>query len=373
MKIFKYNDVKMFFIPLVGAAVSGKSRKDTATKSCVVSALGPLPGILLGILLYILFLLTRNYYIFKIAEVMLVLNAFNFLPIMPLDGGRYIDTLFVNQRYFRLFFALLGASFFIFFAIVLSSIIFGVLGLLFVLGAFYNFKLHRISIELKSEGVNTASVEELIENRNLLQVVIDKLYKEYPKSFKPRIIYKTVHGQLTTIVDTIKFVPAKLLPKLALLAFYFIIAMASIIVTFVFVGMSYKEVARIDDSGGNRRVVAETYLFGSKIEECPINNSLLYDGEGRGFFWESKENPISDIFYYSNGYRTGEWLTFNEYGDTIQKKIYQGGQLLSVSEIEDGEWKTYSYDELPFWDKLRVKVRQIAQPHKSNHEHFEKE
>ena len=36
MKILKYDDVKMFFIPFFGAAVSGKPKKESAFKSCLV-------------------------------------------------------------------------------------------------------------------------------------------------------------------------------------------------------------------------------------------------------------------------------------------------------------------------------------------------
>src|SRR5262245_13311298 len=48
MRLFKFRDVRMFFIPLFGAAVSGRARGAAAWKEALVSLLGPLPGILAG-------------------------------------------------------------------------------------------------------------------------------------------------------------------------------------------------------------------------------------------------------------------------------------------------------------------------------------
>src|SRR5258705_4783155 len=48
MRLFKYQDVRMFFIPLFGAAVAGRSRSVHGYKEAIVLLLGPLPGIILG-------------------------------------------------------------------------------------------------------------------------------------------------------------------------------------------------------------------------------------------------------------------------------------------------------------------------------------
>lgn len=370
MKLFKYNDVKMFFIPLIGAAVSGKSQKDTAVKSCLVSLMGPLPGILMGVFLYFMFTLTKNYYVFKIAQVMLLLNAFNFLPIMPLDGGRFVDVLFVDRRLFRLLFATLGAAIFLALAVFLKDFVIGLVGLFVLMGAFSSFKLHGISNVLKSEGIAATSVNDLLDNHGHMQVAVEKLRVGYPKLFEPAVLHKAIFNSLTTIVDTIKFVPAKLFSKILLLMFYSAMVSASVLVTVFFMAANYRETARTAEISGVKYVYAERHLFGRKISECLINDALFYDGKGTVF--GSDKNSASGEFYYSNGYRTGEWLTFNEKGETIEKKAYRDGQLLSLSVMEQGAWKTLSYEELPFLKKFSEEVQRISQPFKSNYKYFER-
>lgn len=367
MKLLKYNDVKMFFIPFIGAAVSGKSRNDTAVKSCIVSLMGPFPGILVGIFLYFLFLLTKNYFVFKTAQVMLLLNAFNFLPIMPLDGGRYIDVLFINRRYFRFLFAFIGAAIFLLLASSGKDIVLGIIGFVTVYIALSNFKLHGISNDLRSKGIKAASVNDLMENESALQVVIAKLQANYPKLFRPKMVYRGIFNQLTVIVDTIKFVPARFFPKLILLAAYVFLVSASILVTFSFIAANYKETSRIEEIDGKKCVYVEKHLFGKKKSECPINDALYYDGKGTGF---GRDGSIEDVFYYANGYRTGEWLTFDKSGQIIEKKMYERGWLLSLIKLENGTWKMYTLEDMSFLRRCSEEIQRLSQPYKSNHKYF---
>src|SRR5690242_1195139 len=54
MKVFRYKDLGIFFIPLLGAYVSGTKREVSQRESAIILLAGPLPGILLGILFYFL-------------------------------------------------------------------------------------------------------------------------------------------------------------------------------------------------------------------------------------------------------------------------------------------------------------------------------
>lgn len=367
MKLLKYNDVKMFFIPFIGAAVSGKNRNDTAVKSCIVSLMGPLPGIILGVLLYILFILTKNYYVFKTAQVMLLLNAFNFLPIMPLDGGRYIDVLFVNRKFFRFLFAFAGAAIFLFLAVSGKDIIIGVVGVFAVFAAFSNLKLHGLSSDLKAKGVTATSVNDLLEDETAMQTVIKELQSRYPRLFQPKLIYRGIFNHLTVIVDTIKFVPAGLWAKVLLLAAYVILVSVSIIVTVLFLAADYREVARGEEIDGKKYLVVERHLFGKKRSECRIDASSCYDGKGIAF---APDGKVSDVFYYANGFRTGEWQILDTAGNVIEKRVYDKGQLLSESRLENGTWKSYSVGDMSFLRKCSEEIQRLSQPYRSNHNYF---
>ncbi len=368
MKSLKYSDVKMFFIPFLGAAVSGKSLNDTATKSCVVSLMGPFPGIVAGVLLYFLFLMTQNYYVYKTAQVMLVLNALNFLPIMPLDGGRYIDVLFINRRYFRLFFALIGAIIFFLLAAAAKDIFIALLGLFTVYMALANFKLHGVSVDLKAEGIGAASVKDLLEDETALQAVVDKLRVRYPKLFSPQINYRGIFNQLTVIVDTIKFVPARLWSKTVLLMLYLVLLVASILVVFLFVMSNYREMPRTETINGKEVIFVERHAFGRKNIVCPVDEALRYHGKGTVFGFDGR---ITGTFYYENGYRTGEWQDLDNTGTLIKKKTYDRGKLLSVSQLENGQWKTRAYEDLSFPKKCFEEIQRISQPYKTNYKYFQ--
>jgi Zn-dependent protease len=87
MKAFGYRNLKMFFIPGFGAAVSGRHYNAPAWKKIVVSLMGPLPGILAGVVLLILCSVLHKEILYRIGLFTIILNVFNLIPILPFDGG----------------------------------------------------------------------------------------------------------------------------------------------------------------------------------------------------------------------------------------------------------------------------------------------
>lgn len=98
MKLFKYRNLRMFFIPFFGAAVSGRHYNVPGWKKVVVSLMGPVPGILLGIIIGTLGLLLHQAILTKIAIIALILNGFNLLPVLPFDGGWVFHTLLFSRH-----------------------------------------------------------------------------------------------------------------------------------------------------------------------------------------------------------------------------------------------------------------------------------
>ena len=97
MRAFGYRDVKMFFIPFIGAAVAGNKHAAPAWQRGVVSLLGPLPGILLGAAAYAV---TRQPFYEGVGIAILIvigLNVLNLIPIEPLDGGRLMTTVIFSR------------------------------------------------------------------------------------------------------------------------------------------------------------------------------------------------------------------------------------------------------------------------------------
>lgn len=372
MKLLKYDDVKMFFIPFVGAAVSGRAKKETALKSCIVTLMGPFPGIVVGAFLYFLFAWTNKYYLLKTSEVMLLLNAFNLLPIMPLDGGRFLDVLFVRRRVFRLLFALFGAAVFLWLAVVVEDIVLGVIGVFSVIAAFAGFKAQGLANAIESDGAGIVSIDGLLDDRERLAQVIAQMRSRYPSLFEPQIVYRSIYSNLTVIVDTLKFIPAGIVAKLSLLMAYPVLLLVAVAVTFFFVAVGFNEQVAYEDSDNGRVTYAERYMFGHVRSRIPIDESKLYHGMGTAFVADSTAT-VTDIFWYDKGYRTGTWVTKNAEGDTTEIETYEKGRLLSVLRRTPNSWDTLSPRDLPFLRRTIAAIREVSQPLRSNHEHFSDE
>ncbi|MEP7377784.1 MAG: site-2 protease family protein [Chitinophagaceae bacterium] len=104
MKYFRYSDLGIFFIPLLGAYVSGTKREVSQKQSAIILLAGPLPGIILGVVFYLVDHNSVNgYYPFdislsRIALLLILLNLINLLPIYPLDGGQLLNRVFLDEE-----------------------------------------------------------------------------------------------------------------------------------------------------------------------------------------------------------------------------------------------------------------------------------
>lgn len=85
---FGYRDVRVFFVPFMGAAAAGTTTTAQGWQRGVVLLAGPLPGILVGLGVAIAAFVAPVPWLSEAAFMAVVVNALNLLPIGPLDGGR---------------------------------------------------------------------------------------------------------------------------------------------------------------------------------------------------------------------------------------------------------------------------------------------
>ena len=97
MKIYKYRELGMFFIPLLGAYVSGKKQEVSQKQSAIILLAGPVPGIFLGIILHFLSIHFELDFLNTVAWILIYLNVLNLLPVYPLDGGQLLHRLFLDD------------------------------------------------------------------------------------------------------------------------------------------------------------------------------------------------------------------------------------------------------------------------------------
>ncbi len=76
------------FIPFLGAVIIAKSLGDNALAEARVGLAGPILGSLAAAVVAIVGAITGSTFLLALAYVGFLLNLFNLLPVVPLDGGR---------------------------------------------------------------------------------------------------------------------------------------------------------------------------------------------------------------------------------------------------------------------------------------------
>ncbi|MEY3845460.1 MAG: hypothetical protein RL293_1882 [Bacteroidota bacterium] len=124
MKLFKYENVRMLFIPLMGAFVQGSKEKYSQKESFYVISAGPFPGIWIGSALLVFASVYQQEWMLELSFLFLFLNVINLFPIDPLDGGQLFK-LYVNKKrdLFLMMFALFSSMLMIFVGWMIDSYI----------------------------------------------------------------------------------------------------------------------------------------------------------------------------------------------------------------------------------------------------------
>jgi Zn-dependent protease len=155
MKTFDYKELSIFFIPLVGAIASGSKDNISQRQKVIILLAGPVPGILIGMLLYTFGTELQNELMIRAGNIFLLINLFNLLPVIPLDGGQLIKTLFfeskevINGIFMGASILLLG-----YFAIVSESFIFLIVPLFLLMQLYNQFQLKKVKKEIAHEGIS---------------------------------------------------------------------------------------------------------------------------------------------------------------------------------------------------------------------------
>jgi Zn-dependent protease len=90
MWLFGYRNLQMLFVPMLGAVALGHKERVPLWQEVTVLLLGPVPGLLLGLAL-LTAIPWAPPWLLELALLLLILNLFNLLPVMPLDGGRIVN------------------------------------------------------------------------------------------------------------------------------------------------------------------------------------------------------------------------------------------------------------------------------------------
>jgi stage IV sporulation protein FB len=179
MKIFGYNDVKMFFVPFLGAFVSGNAKEISLSKKAIMILAGPVPGIILGLICLWLFVVTRNTILYQFALLFLFLNVFNLLPVSPMDGGQLLETLyFHSSKIVQTIFIALSCIAIIYLAIQTGNYVLLIIVLLLINRLRYLYRFDSIKKRLSQQGISLEKTYEQLSDREYWEtrkVLIEKV------------------------------------------------------------------------------------------------------------------------------------------------------------------------------------------------------
>jgi Zn-dependent protease len=108
MKAFGYRNVSMVLVPFIGGAASGHRIGAPAWQQAIIALAGPLPGIGIGLVVLVASLPSNSQVLLAAGVMLVLINGFNLLPLLPLDGGRLLNALLFSrhpamEQAFRLF------------------------------------------------------------------------------------------------------------------------------------------------------------------------------------------------------------------------------------------------------------------------------
>lgn len=155
MKLFNYQNLKIFFIPLLGAYTSGKKQVVSQLELLLILIAGPLPGLLIGGALYFYNLKNPNDTVQILSNTFIAINFFNLLPFYPLDGGRIVDTLFSKDNFvIRAVFTVISIICLVAIGIVTQSFFLLIIPILIGLELYNESKNEKVRDYLKTENID---------------------------------------------------------------------------------------------------------------------------------------------------------------------------------------------------------------------------
>jgi len=168
MKLFKFNDKKMMYVPFFSAFLKQKTETVSQKQYLITVLFGSLPGLIIGTALFYVYLNNQNELLLNISTLFIAINIFSLLPFDPLDGGKIIETLFFpNNNTFKMYFVLISSIIFIFIGFYFEMYI------LMAFGFLMAFKVKSIQ---RNEGIHQELEEQEINYKKTYKSLTDREY-----------------------------------------------------------------------------------------------------------------------------------------------------------------------------------------------------
>jgi Zn-dependent protease len=230
MYLFRYKDVKILFLPFLGAATMGSRRDAKPHEKVIISFLGPTPGIIAGMMIF-LFFPSATGYMKETAIMLLILNYLNLLPIMPLDGGQVFNVFMARFPYLQTIFqsasALLLA---IVFGMAFNNGFFTFLGFFLFFGAISSMPVCALQGRLRERAKRfgeSISDEELL--REIFILLKDRPFSTAPFARKFQVA-KSISESYSAVMPSIWLIAGGIVFYVALFAVPLLLYILSLVI-----------------------------------------------------------------------------------------------------------------------------------------------
>ncbi|GEM_PF-6477492 len=177
MKSFGYKKMSFIVIPFFGGLWRGYKKNYSQKQSIFTLLAGPIPGIILGDILFSFGLAESSTFFLQVGVVLMGINVLNLIPLEPFDGGKLIRAFF--RKKYNLIQLIIMSVF------TLALVVLGFwsnswlsLGLGIVIGwrTREKYKMYKIHDELNASGFNyEINYEDLSDEHyaDIKEVIID--------------------------------------------------------------------------------------------------------------------------------------------------------------------------------------------------------
>ena len=180
MKYFGYRDVGMFFIPFLGAVVSGKKDEVSQKQKAIITLAGPVPGVLLGAGMIFWSESIENPTLYIYGILFMLINSINLIPVTPLDGGRLFEVFFFSfSDQVRAVFSVVSSIALLLIGFFFQFYVLGILGMFLLFRSQNSFKLIALQKKLAALKLNLKTSYKNLSDKDYFLI-----RKEYVKSAK---------------------------------------------------------------------------------------------------------------------------------------------------------------------------------------------
>lgn len=200
MKLFNYSNVKIFIVPLLGAFTTGKKQQVSQRQLSLIILAGPLPGILIGCILYILNKDLHNDTLIMLCNSFLIINLLNCLPFYPLDGGRLVETLFFRENYvIRLVFGIISIIALLCIFIFMFNPVLLIIPVMIAFELFNEHKHEKIREYLRQEKINYHTDYNDLPDKDYW-LIRDCLILSFPKKYNGLVAGKLEYSPIEPVI-----------------------------------------------------------------------------------------------------------------------------------------------------------------------------